>query len=134
MSEQIAGEFNTTPATLASGQKINVQTNAQGILLTVPAAPSVGGGMTMTDKTITSATGSSQTLAAANAGRRAILIKNGATNAGINLLGSTAAIGGAATITLQPYEGIYFEGAACPVGLIAAITTSTNYISAIEYT
>lgn len=33
MSDQIAGEFNTTPATFGSGQKINVQTDSQGRLL-----------------------------------------------------------------------------------------------------
>jgi len=96
--------------------------------------PSVGGGMTATDKTITSATGSSQVLAAANAGRRAILIKNGAANSGINLLGSTAAIGGVGTITLAPLEGLYLEGASCPVGAITAISTAAAYVSALEYT
>jgi hypothetical protein len=97
-------------------------------------APQVGGTMTATDKTITSATGASQTLAAAAAGRRAILIKAGASSVGVNLLGGTAAIGGAGTITLAPLEGIFLDGASCPVGAITIITTATAYVSAIEYT
>lgn len=96
--------------------------------------PPIGGGLTATDKTITSATGSSQTLAAANANRKAILIKNGATSIGVNLLGGTAAIGGAGTITLGPLEGLILEGAKCPVGLITVIGTASAYISCIEYT
>lgn len=95
--------------------------------------PAVAGTMTATDKTVTSATGASQTLMAANAGRKALLIKSGNASTGINLLGGTAAIGGAGTITLGPLEGLYLEGAACPVGAVTAISTSTAYISAIEY-
>lgn len=95
---------------------------------------SAGGGYTQTDRTVTSATGASQVLMAANASRKAVLIKNGAANAGINLAGGTALIGGAGTITLAPFEGLYLEGAACPVGAITAITTAAAYISAIEYT
>lgn len=96
--------------------------------------PTVGGGMTQTDRTITSATGASQNLAAALSTRKAILIKNGATSCGVNLFGGTAAIGGAGTITLAPLEGIYLSGAQCPVGLITVIGTAAAYISCIEYT
>lgn len=97
------------------------------------AKPITGGALSPTDRTITSATGSSQPLAAANQNRRAILIKNGNSNTGINLLGGTAAIGGAGTITLAPLEGLYLEGAACPVGAITAISTASAYITAIEF-
>ena len=92
------------------------------------------GGFTQTDKTISSATGASQVLMAANPARRSILIKNGAANAGINLAGGTAALGGAGTITLAPFEGMYLDGGSCPLGAITAITTAAAYISAIEYT
>ena len=94
----------------------------------------VGGGITYTDKTVTSATGSSQTLAAANASRKSILIKNGASQTGVSITGATAAIGGAATLTLQPYETLYLSGADCPVGAITVISTATAYISAYEGT
>lgn len=39
MSTPIAGEFNTAPATVGSGQKVNVQTDAQGRLLTGGPGP-----------------------------------------------------------------------------------------------
>jgi hypothetical protein len=113
---------------------VQVAVDAYGRVLTSTGTPPVGGGLTATDKTVTSATGSSQTLAAAAATRKAILIKNGNSNTGINLLGGTAAIGGAGTITLAPLEGLYLEGAVCPVGAITAISTAAAYISAIEYT
>lgn len=112
-----------------NGGRIPVST---GRPLPVDATPAVGGGVAYTDRTITSATGASQTLMAANAGRRSILIKNGASQAGINLLGGTAAIGGAGTVTLQAYEALALSGAACPVGAITAISTAAAYISAYE--
>lgn len=94
--------------------------------------PPIGGGITYTDKTITSATGSSQTLAASNTSRKSLLIKNGGSPTGVNLNGGTAAIGGAATITLQPYESLFLSGSDCPTGAITVISTSTAYISALE--
>jgi len=55
------------------------------------------------DKSIASLSGSSQVLLIANPDRRYLLIQNtGASNIGVNLAGSTAAIGGSGTITLFP--------------------------------
>jgi hypothetical protein len=60
-------------------------------------------GLTPTDRTITSATGASQTVANANTSRRELTIVNtGNANCGINPTGGTAAIGGAGTLTLYP--------------------------------
>lgn len=60
-------------------------------------------GITPTDHTITSATGSSQQIMAANATRHSMTIENtGNANCGVNPTGGTAAIGGAGTITLAP--------------------------------
>lgn len=84
------------------------------------------------DRTITSLSGSSQTLMAANPIRKRIIIKNGAFNAGVNLLGSTAAIGGAGTITLLPYEALILTGDDCPKTAITVIGTATAYLSALE--
>jgi len=97
------------------------------------AAP-VGGGVTYTDKTITSMSGSSQTLIAANAARKSILFKNGATAVAVNILGGTAAIGGAGCMTFQAYEGFSLTGADCPLGAITVIGTAANYIGAFEGT
>lgn len=95
---------------------------------------SLGGGITYADKTITSATGASQTLMASNTSRKSLLIKNGASPTGVNLLGTTAAIGGAATITLQPFEELFMSGADCPTGTITVISTAAAYVSAYEGT
>lgn len=95
---------------------------------------SLGGGITYADKTITSATGASQTLMASNTSRKSLLIKNGASPTGVNLLGTTAAIGGAATITLQPYEELFMAGSDCPTGVITVISTAAAYVSAYEGT
>lgn len=89
--------------------------------------------MSYTDKTITSATGASQTLSTTQ-NRRLLLIKNGAANTGVNLLGGTAAIGGAGTLTLLPYEGLFLTDQDCPQGTITIITTSAAYVSAFEGT
>lgn len=62
-----------------------------------------GLGITPTDRTITSASGSSQQLMAANASRHSLTIENsGNANCGVNPTGGTAAIGGAGTLTLVP--------------------------------
>lgn len=62
---------------------------------------SAGLGITPTDRTITSASGSSQQIMAANASRHSLTIENtGNANCGINPTGGTAVIGGAGTITL----------------------------------
>lgn len=113
-----------------NGKRIPVSTDQP--LPVQQATSPVGGGITYTDKTITSATGSSQTLAAANASRKSILIKNGASATGVNILGGTAAIGGAGTLTLQAYESLYLSGADCPVGAITVISTAGAYIFAVE--
>lgn len=58
-------------------------------------------GITPTDHTIASTSGSSQQIMAANATRHSITIENtGNANCGINPTGGTAVIGGAGTITL----------------------------------
>lgn len=60
-------------------------------------------GITPTDRTVTSATGSSQTVMNANAARHSMTIVNtGNANCGVNPTGGTAVIGGAGTLTLFP--------------------------------
>jgi hypothetical protein len=73
-------------------------------LLTSPGAGAFSTiGITPTDHTITSASGASQQLMAANASRHSMTIENtGNANCGVNPTGGTAAIGGAGTITLAP--------------------------------
>ncbi len=64
-------------------------------------------GITPTDRTITSMSGSSQQLMAANASRKSLNIMNtGTSNIGVNPTGGTAVIGGAGTLTIVP-QGAY---------------------------
>ena len=66
-------------------------------------APTQALGITPTDRTITSATGSSQTVAALNTSRHGLIVQNtGNANCGVNPTGGTAVIGGAGTLTLVP--------------------------------
>lgn len=128
----VDGIYNAVAPTATDGKNIQLQVDINGNLKIVSVGASVGGGITYTDKTITSGTGSSQTLAAASATRKSIIMANGASPAGVNLLGGTAAIGGAGTITLQPYEKMRLAGVDCPVVAITVILSSGAYFSALE--
>lgn len=71
--------------------------------VSVAAAPLQPLGVTPTDRTLTSASGASQQIMAANASRHSLTIVNtGNANCGVNPTGGTAAIGGAGTLTLSP--------------------------------
>ena len=70
---------------------------------TVTATAANPTGLTPSDHTVTSASGASQQIMAANATRHSMTIVNtGNANCGVNPTGGTAAIGGAGTITLAP--------------------------------
>lgn len=88
-------------------------------------------GITPTDRTITSATGASQTVMAANASRKGLTIQNtGNANCGVNPTGGTAVIGGAGTITLLP-AGSYTPRIAT-LSAITAICTAAQPLYASE--
>lgn len=102
------GAFNSSPPTITSGQAGWLQIDSTGNLrvtgtVTATVTPTNPLGITPTDRTITSATGASQTMMAANAARHSLTISNtGNANCGVNPTGGTAVIGGAGTITLAP--------------------------------
>jgi hypothetical protein len=80
-----------------------LQVDASKSLKVNVATANAAVGITPTDHTITSASGSSQQIMAANASRHSMTIENtGNANCGVNPTGGTAAIGGAGTITLAP--------------------------------
>lgn len=98
---------------------------------TFPVSGTVTGaaglGITPTDRTITSASGSSQQMMAANVSRHSLTIVNiGSSNCGINPTGGTAAIGGAGTITLVP-TGAYTPRVPT-LSAVTVICTSTQPI------
>lgn len=91
--------FALGQALMAASLPVTIASN-QGALLVTPSNPI---GITPTDRTVTSATGASQTLMALNASRRGLIIENtGNANCGVNPTGGTAAIAGAGTLTLVP--------------------------------
>lgn len=87
----------------------------------------------LVSRSIASLTGASQSLMVANAKRKYLLIMNGsANNIGVNLLGGTAVIGGADTITLVPGGSYERDAGFAPQNAITIIGTSTNTIAAFE--
>jgi len=99
--------------------------------VTIAAAPLQPLGITPTDRTITSATGSSQTVAASNASRHGLIIQNtGNANCGVNPTGGTASIGGAGTLTLVP-NGSY-QPRIPSLSAITAICTAGQTLYAEE--
>lgn len=104
----VGGAYNSSPPTIASGQAGYLQIDSAGNLritgtVTATVSPGNAVGITPTDRTITSTTGASQTMMAANAARHSLTVINtGNANCGVNPTGGTAAIGGAGTITLAP--------------------------------
>lgn len=93
--------YGTSPgAVLVPGINAFV-TNTVTVTGTVTSSASLG--ITPTDRTIVSTSGSSQQLMAANASRHSMTIENtGNANCGVNPTGGTAVIAGAGTITLVP--------------------------------
>lgn len=86
----------------------------------------------LTDRTITSLSGASQALLAANGQRNYLLIENtGNANVGINLVGGTAIIGGAGTVTLTPNGSLEFVNW-IPQGAITVIGTSGQALACLE--
>lgn len=110
-----SGAAGTAAAGVVTIQGIASMTPVQ---TTSSSAGNVPIGITPTDRTVTSATGSSQTVMNANSSRKQLTIVNtGNANCGINPTGGTAVIGGAGTLTLAPL------GAYTPrVPSLAAIT------------
>lgn len=100
----IAGSAPGTAGT-ASANVVTVQGIASGTVVPVSGTVTANNpiGITPTDRTVTSATGSSQTVMPSNSSRHSLIIQNtGNANCGINPTGGTAVIGGAGTLTLLP--------------------------------
>lgn len=93
--------------------------------------PSNSVGITPTDRTVTSATGASQTVMAANASRHSLIIQNtGNANCGVNPTGGTAVIGGAGTLTLLP--GGSYQPRIPTLSAVTAICTAAQPLYAEE--
>jgi hypothetical protein len=93
----------TVIATQTTASNLNATVVGTGTFAVQPTTAVNSLGITPTDRTITSASGASQQIMAANSSRHSLLIQNtGNANCGVNPIGGTAAIGGAGTLTLLP--------------------------------
>ncbi len=126
----VCGTNNQTPPTgTFSWNTMTADGRACGTFNMGPGGQAVG--ITPTDRTITSATGSSQTVMAANASRKALTIENtGNANCGVNPTGGTAAIGGAGTITLAPLGS--YSPLIPTLSAVTAICTAAQSLYASE--
>lgn len=100
----INGSAPVTGSGTATGAlRVELPTNGTGVIASITNPLTRPVGITPTDRTITSASGSNQTLMAANPSRHSLIIQNtGNANCGVNPTGGTSIIGGAGTLTLLP--------------------------------
>lgn len=117
-------EGATTDAAATAGStgsvsaKLRLMTTQLSVISANLAAPINPVGITPIDRTITSTSGASQQIMAANASRHTLLVVNtGNANCGVNPTGGTAAIGGAGTLTIAPLGSYY-----APVPTLSAVT------------
>ncbi len=100
-----AGAYGMIVGGINAGTCYYIVPNSNGSINVVSGGGTPGSpvGITPTDRTITSASGASQQIMAANASRHSLLIVNtGNANCGVNTTGGTAALGSAGTLTLTP--------------------------------
>lgn len=130
---EIVGIYQATPPSVADGQQKQVGITANGALR-IAADVASAGGIAYTDKTITSLAGSSETLAAANTSRKVLVVQNtGNADVGVRwATAGTAAIGGAATMTLTPGQPITLSGAECPTVAVTVIGTAGQPVFCVE--
>lgn len=132
-------QYQTTVTPVANGlsgqltmtvdRQLRVQATQSGV------AP-VGGGITWGAPTPVTLTGSSQTLAAANASRKAVQIINRIGNAAVayDLAGGVVTLIGGVQMAPSVGQRDWYTGADCPVGAITIIGTATQIVTVIEGT
>lgn len=87
----------------------------------------------ISDCSISSLSGSSQSLAAAAQNRKSILIFNsGANNAYVNLAGGTAATSGASSVLIAPGASLTYSGQYVPITAITVIGTASQPIACFQ--
>lgn len=131
MSGSVFIQGKPTSGGNAYGALVDSNGNLQVTLGGTGASFALPLGITPTDRTITSMSGSSQTLMAANASRHSLNIVNtGNASIGVNPTGGTAAIGGAGTLTLVP-NGSY-SPAVPTLSAVTVIGTTAQPVYADE--
>ena len=101
------------------------------VTLEGPGGGSQAGPVTLTDHSITNATGASQALVAANAARRSLsIINEAATPWTIHPIGGPAAAGTPPCFTLHPGEA--WEPMPPPAGAVTGIGTAASKLIVLE--
>ncbi len=143
MSTESSGTYHATPPTLVDGENKELQLDVNGNLKVAGATTITSGsvevtsnvvpiGGAYTNRSITSLSGASETLMAANASRRILLIHNeGATSVTVNLVGGTAVAGVGGNITLTAGQQLKLD-VYPPTSAITVIGTATGDITAFE--
>ncbi len=137
------GQYQSTPQTAADGSSAQARIDAsRRVIITGEAAAPVpvasvvpvGGGITWGAPTAVTLTGSSQTLAAANANRKAIQIINRTGNSQVSydLAGGTVTLIGG--FQMSPGQRDWYTGADCPVGAVTIIGTAAQLVTVVEGT
>lgn len=133
--------YNATPQTVADGDDMKLQCDANGNLKiagTVTATASgtqaisapIGG--TYTDRSIANLSGASETLMAANANRRVLVVHNiGATAVAINLTGGTASLTAGGSVGLIAAASLVLDTYP-PTSAITIIGTLNADVTAYE--
>lgn len=147
MTTHVAGEYNATPPSLTSGDTETLQLDSSGNLKvtgTVTATPTgtqtvsgtvqtvapVGGAYT--DRSIANLAGTSETLMAANANRRILVIHNiGATDIAVNLTGGAASLTAGGSIKIATGGSLILDNYP-PTGAITIIGTAAADVTAYE--
>lgn len=122
----------TLPGNLSTTATASVQLSVLGEICanTTTASTNTAAGISYTDASISSATGSSQTVATASAGRRALIISNpAATTWWISPSGGTASAACAGCFELPP--GSYWSPKPVPTNAVTGIGTSTSKLTVV---
>lgn len=99
----------------------------------LPAQAQVVATYALSDCSVSSLTGSSQSLVAANPQRKYLLIVNsGANNAYVNLAGGTAATSGISSAQISPQGTVLLSGATVARNAVTVIGTSAQPVTCYE--
>lgn len=130
MHNTVGGEYNVTPPVLTDKQLARLQQDLNGNLM-VAIQDAIGGLITWTRSNPT-LDGSSDTILAANAARKGLIIANPIGNAqvSVDIAGGTVTL--ANGIPLMPGDTITITGSECPVGIITGIGTNTQKVVVYE--
>lgn len=130
------GQYQTQVTPVADGNNALVRITEDRELIVAPggSAP-VGGGITWGAPTGVTLTGASQTLIAANANRKGLMIinRNGNATVSYDLAGGTVTLAGGIQMAAG-FQRDWYTGSDCPVGAVTIIGTAAQLVTYVEGT